>query len=218
MATEADIRQDIIDACLEMNASGLNQGTSGNISVRHEGMMLITPSATPYDRMTPDMIAAMDLTGEMTGEWEGPLKPSSEWRIHWQILTARTELSAVVHAHPVHCTALSMLRKPIPACHYMIAAFGGEDVRCSDYHVFGSPELADMVVAALKDRSACLMGSHGMVACGANLEQAMWRAVELETLAHQYYVASQMGDPVILSEAEIEETLRLFTGYGRQDG
>lgn len=218
MSTEADARKDIIAACLEMNASGLNQGTSGNISVRVGDRMLITPSAVPYDRMTPDMIAAMNLSGEMDGTWDGPKKPSTEWRIHWRLLKDRSDLTAIVHAHPTYCTTLAILREPIPACHYMIAAFGGMDVRCAGYHTFGSPELADMVVAAMEGRNACLLANHGMVAGGSGLAQAMWRAIELETIARQYCLARQLGDPVILSREEMDETFRMFAGYGVQDG
>ena len=217
MVTEADARQDIIDACLEMNANGLNQGTSGNISIRFEDRMLISPSATPYANMTPDMIASMDLSGEMTGIWEGPCKPSTEWRIHWQLLKNRADLSAIVHAHPTYCTSLAILRKPILACHYMIAAFGGMDVRCAGYHTFGSPELASMVIEAMQNRTACLLANHGMVAGGAGLKQAMWRAVELETIARQYYLAMRAGDPVLLSQDEMDETFRTFAGYGVQN-
>lgn len=217
MTTEADARQDIIAACLEMNANGLNQGTSGNISIRHGTRMLISPSAVPYDKLTPDMIASMELSEEMSGTWEGPMKPSTEWRIHWQLLKERPDITAVVHAHPTYCTTLAILRKNIPACHYMIAAFGGMDVRCAGYHTFGSPELADMVVEAMEGRTACLLANHGMVAGGKGIEQAMWRAIELETLARQYYLASQLGDPVILSDEQMEETFKKFAGYGVQD-
>ncbi len=217
MTTEADLRQEIVEACLEMNASGLNQGTSGNISVRLGNRMLISPSATPYCKMNPEMIASMDLSSEMTGEWEGPLRPSSEWRFHWRLLKERADISAVVHAHPPHCTALAVLRKPIPACHYMIAAFGGTDVRCAGYHSFGTSELAEAVVLAMKGRMACLMANHGMVAAGMGIEQAMWRTIELEAIARQYSLAKQLGDPVILSNEEIGETLDLFNGYGVQD-
>lgn len=217
MTTETDARLAIISACREMNASGLNQGTSGNISIRHEDRMLISPSAIPYDAMTPEMIAAVDLSGGMTETWDGPLKPSSEWRFHWKLLKERPDLTAIVHAHPTYCTALAILRKPIPACHYMIAAFGGVDVRCSDFHTFGTETLADMVVEAMTDRTACLLANHGMLAAGAGIAQAMWRAVELEAIARQYQLALQIGDPVILSDAQIAETLEAFAGYGVQD-
>jgi L-fuculose-phosphate aldolase len=216
MATEADSRRDIIEACLEMNALGLNQGTSGNISIRHEDRMLISPSATPYRKVTPEMIAAIDLSGEMPDTWEGPRKPSTEWRFHWLSMKHRADVTAVVHAHPTYCTALAMHRMTIPACHYMIAAFGGMDVRCADYATFGTPELAAHVVKALEGRSACLMANHGMVATGTGIEQAMWRAVELEAIARQYYLALQIGTPVMLSREAIDDTFRMFAGYGVQ--
>lgn len=198
-----------------MNASGLNQGTSGNISVRAGDAMLITPSAVPYEAMTPEMIARMPLDGD--GTWEGPAKPSSEWRFHLDILNARPDIGAVVHAHPIHCTALAMLGREIPAAHYMVAAFGGATVRCAPFAIFGTEELSRHAVTALEGRTACLMANHGAIALGSDLAQAMWRAEELETLAHQYVTALQIGVPVILSEADIAATLEKFGGYGRND-
>ena len=211
---ERGLRQAIIDKCRWMNASGLNQGTSGNISARWGDAMLITPSSTPYDAMTPEMIATMSLArGE--NAWSGPIKPSSEWRFHQAILASRPELGAVVHTHSVHATALSMTRKPIPPCHYMIATFGGSDVRVAEYATFGTEELSRNALKALDGRTACLLANHGMIACGRDLEQAMWRAVELETLARQYILALQAGAPVILSEADIAAAKAKFGGYGR---
>ena len=217
MATELDIRKDLIAACLEMNALGLSQGTSGNISVQYADRILISPSATPYTKMTPEMVAAIDLSDDMPERWEGPLKPSTEWRFHWLAMKQREDVTAVVHAHPPYATALSILRKPIPSCHYMITAFGGMDVRVADYATFGTVELAYHVVAALEGRTACLMANHGMVAAGVGLEQAMWRAGELEAIARQYHLALQSGKPHLLSEEQIEETKRMFKGYGVQD-
>ncbi len=212
--TEQSVRQQIIDACLQMNATGLNQGTSGNISVRVGARLLITPTSIPYEQMSTEMIASIDLSADMTDAWEGEAKPSSEWRFHWKILKNRPEFNAVVHAHPSYCTTLAILRKPIPACHYMVAAFGGADVKCSDYSAYGTEELADMALQAIEDRSACLLANHGMITAGESLEKAMWRAVELETLARQYWQALQAGAPVILSQKQIDETLARFAGYG----
>ena len=211
---EIDGRRALVEACKALNARGLSQGTSGNVSIRVGNTMLISPSATPYDSMTPETVAAMDLSGEMTGNWEGPLKPSTEWRIHWLLLKSRPEISAIVHAHPPHCTALAILRKPIPACHYMVAAFGGSDVRCAGYDTFGTEKLARMAVTAMKERTACLLANHGMITAGESIEKAMWRAVELETLAQQYWLALQLGDPVVLDDSMIAETLAGFAGYG----
>ena len=213
---EKDLRQAIIDKCRFMNASGLNQGTSGNISARFEDRMLITPSATPYDAMVPEMIASMPLEGEY-GAWDGPLKPSTEWRFHLDILRGRPDMGAVVHAHPTYCTALAMCRRGIPSAHYMIAAFGGTDVRCSGYATFGSAELSETALEALRDRTACLLANHGMIALGEGLEKAMWRAVELETIARQFWHTLQIGGPVLLTDEEIADTARGFGSYGVQE-
>ena len=210
-------RQAIVDACRAMNAAGLNQGTSGNISVRHEGTMLITPSATPYDEMRPEMIAAMPIEGAY-GSWSGPLRPSTEWRFHLDILRARPAAGAVVHAHPPFCTTLAVARRGIPACHYMIAAFGGDDVRCAPYATFGTAELSAHAVAALDGRTACLLANHGMITCAASLPRAMWLAVELETIARQYWQSLLIGGPVLLSPAEIAEAAAKFASYGAAAG
>ena len=211
---ERTLRQAVIDQCLWMNACGLNQGTSGNISVRYGKRMLITPSAVPYAEMEPEMLASLPLDGD--GAWDGPMKPSTEWRFHLDILIARPEVDAVVHAHPTYCTALAMNRRTIPAAHYMVAAFGGTDVRCSDYATFGTAALSKTALAALEERTACLLANHGMIALGETLEKAMWRAVELETLARQYCHALAIGTPVLLTDAEIAETAKKFGSYGLQ--
>jgi L-fuculose-phosphate aldolase len=217
---ERALRQAVIDKCLWMNTSGLNQGTSGNISVRHGEQMLITPSATAYEAMIPEMIATMPIVDARHpdyGRWEGPLKPSTEWRFHLDILNARPDAGAIVHAHPIYCTTLAIARRPIPAVHYMIAAFGGADIRCADYAMFGTEALSRMALKALEGRAACLLANHGSIAVGPGLDKAMWLATELEALAHQYFNALQIGGGVVLSDAEIAEALGAFAGYGLQD-
>jgi L-fuculose-phosphate aldolase len=212
---EKALRQEIIDKCRWMNAEGLNQGTSGNISARFGARMLITPSAIPYDAVTPEMIAAMPIDGDY-GSFEGPHNPSSEWRFHLDIMRARPEIGAIVHTHSTYATIIAITRREIPACHYMVAAFGGPNIRCAPYARYGTPELSAHAVEALKDRLGCLLGSHGMIALGADLGKAMWHAVELETLARQYYHSLLIGGPVILSDEQIAETANAMksSGYG----
>lgn len=212
---ERQLREAIIAKCRWMNASGLNQGTSGNISARYQDRMLITPSAIAYDAMMPDMIASMPLKG--AGDWDGPLKPSTEWRFHFDIMRARADVGGIVHTHSTYATVLAIARKSIPACHYMIAAFGGTDIRCAGYARYGTQELSDLALTALDQRNGCLLANHGMIAVGANLDKAMWFAVELETIARQYYLSLALGSPVILSDADIAETAKGFAGYGLQD-
>lgn len=214
---ERKLREDIIEKARWMNSSGLNQGTSGNLSARFGDRMLITPSAIPYDAMEPEMIAALPLDGDY-GSWEGPLRPSTEWRFHLDIMKARADVGSIVHTHSTFATVLAIARKPIPACHYMIAAFGGMDIRCADYATYGTKALSENALRALEGRTGCLLANHGMIATGANLDKAMWLAVELETIAKQYYHALLIGGPAVLSEAAIEETRRGFGTYGLQDG
>lgn len=212
---EHALRQSIVDHCIQMNESGLNQGTSGNISARCGDNMLITPSGRPYATMKADDIATMPIDGAY-GAWSGAFKPSSEWLFHLDIMKARPDVGAIVHTHSPFATILAMARKPIPACHYMIAAFGGNDVRCAGYARYGTKELSVEALKALEGRNGCLLANHGMIAVGATLEKAMWAAVELETIAKQYYHVLLIGGPVLLSDAQIEETLKSFATYGLQ--
>jgi len=206
-------REAIIHACRRMNALGINQGTSGNISVRHDDGMLVTPTSLPYEAMRPEDIVFM----KMNGERRGSRQPSSEWRFHLDILQARPEINAVVHAHPPYCTSLSILERGIPPIHYMIAVAGGSDVRCAPYATFGTSELSAHAVEALKDRKACLLAHHGMIAIGRTLEQAMRLAVEVETLARQYLTCLTIGEPPLLPEQEIANVLSRMANYGHRD-
>ncbi len=207
------VRTEIVAQCRAMNASGLNQGTSGNISARIGEVMLITPSAVPYDAMRPEMLTQMPLGGEY-GAWSGSHKPSSEWRFHLDIMRARPDIGAIVHCHPTYCAALAMLQKPILAAHYMIALFGGPSVRCTAYAPYGTKELSELAVAGIDGRYAVLLGNHGAIAAGATLAQAMHRMQELETLAKMYYLAIAVGRPVVLSDDEIMRTVERFKSYG----
>ncbi len=177
--------------------------------------MLITPSAVGYDVIAPDMVASMSLADD-TGAWDGPKKPSSEWRFHRDILRARPDINAVVHTHAPYSTILAVAHKPIPAIHYMIAAFGGPDIRVCDYARYGTAELSNNILAAMDGRNGCLMANHGMVVGGADLTRAMWLAGELEAMAHQYVHALAIGGAVVLSDAQIEETAKGFESYGVQ--
>ena len=211
---EQDKRQSIIDACRDMNRLGINQGTSGNISLRHGEGMLITPTSVPYDAMQANQIVFMTLDSD-----PGPTqRPSSEWRFHRDILKARPEVNAVVHAHPPFATILAIMGREIPAIHYMIACAGGDTIRCAPYATFGTEELSRHAVTALNDRSACLLDHHGMIVVGTSLAKAMWLAVEVETLARQYHGCLQIGKPPLLPSDEIERVRQRMAGYGMSDG
>jgi len=210
ITNEREKRQSIIDACRSMNALGINQGTSGNISLRHDAGLLITPTSVPYETMQPEQIVFM----AMDGSFDPAQRPSSEWRFHLDILKARPEVNAVVHAHPAYSTILAIMGLEIPPIHYMIAVAGGDNIRVAPYATFGTQELSEHAVRALEDRLACLLEHHGMIAVGPSLPKAMWLAVEVETLARQYHGCLQIGTPRLLSKAEIKNVLGRIAGYG----
>jgi len=208
--SENGLRKEIIVQCLAMNAAGLNQGTSGNLSVRHGEGMLITPSGVPYEQLESGDIVRV----EADGSYRHDLPPSSEWRFHRDIYLSKPDVNAIVHAHPPYCTALAICGLEIPAIHYMIAVSGGNSIRCAPYATYGTQDLSDAALAALEDRTACLLANHGMIATGPNLAKAMWIAIEVETLARQYVNVRQLGNPVILPDEEIDRVIEKFKTYG----
>ncbi len=210
---DLSLRAAIIARCRELDASGLNRGTSGNVSARDGDGMLITPSAVPCGDLRPEMIARISLEDE-TGAWTGPLKPSTEWCFHRDLMRARPEIGAIVHTHAPFSTILAIARRPIPAVHYMVAAFGGPEIRCAEYARFGTDELSRHVAAAMEGRNGCLMANHGMLTAGPDLSRATWLAHELEALAHQYYHALLIGGAHVLSDEQIAEVAQGFAGYG----
>lgn len=210
-----ELREAVIATARAMNASGINVNKSGNVSVRcrrgaHVGFLL-TPTGVPYDRLEPEDIVFIDAGGRSTGRCE----PSSEWRFHAAIHAARPELHAVVHTHSAHATALACHGLSIPAFHYMVAVAGGHDIRCADYATFGTQALADNALAALKDRKACLLAHHGVIACGSTLESALALAVEVENLARTYVIVRTLGEPRLLDASEMERVLERFRNYGQ---
>lgn len=204
---------DVLITARALNASGINRGTSGNVSARNgDGHFLITPTGMDYAGMLAEDIVLMG----MDGSYPGVRKPSSEWRFHRDIYIAKTEAGAVVHTHSPFATALACMGRDIPPFHYMIARFGGPDVRCAAYATFGTQELSDAALVALQGRRGCLLAHHGMIVCGADLKQALALAVELETLCEQYWRVLQIGPARLLPDDEMERVLQKFSAYGQQ--
>lgn len=205
------VREQIVAACKRLDTSGLNRGTSGNVSCRENDHFLITPTGIPAEEITPSKIVAVDYDGKVLGIG----RPSSEWHFHCDILKARPEINAVVHTHSPHATAIACLREDIPPFHYMIAVAGGDSIRCAPYALFGTEQLSRHAVEALDDRKACLLANHGMITLGRDLDEAMAVAVEVESLCQQYLLARQVGKPTLLSREEMQLVIERFKTYGR---
>lgn len=205
----------VLDAAQALNASGINAGTAGNVSCRTNNGMLITPSGVAYATMTESDIVAM--SSDATWTPTNGRRPSSEWRFHLDIYKSRPDVDAIVHAHPVNSTALAVHARGIDPFHYMVAVAGGHDIRCAKYATFGTQELSDNVLVALTDRQACLIEHHGIIAVGSALDSALALAVEVEVLAEQYIAALAIGEPPLLTTAQIDEVLIKMSspdGYG----
>lgn len=211
--TDADLRREMVATCRKMNSSGINQGTSGNLSVRAGDHFLITPSSLPYETMEPEDIVEMAFDGSYTGR-----RPSSEWRFHRDILKNRPDVEVVLHCHSIYATTLACHHKPLPAFHYMVGIAGGTTIRCARYATFGTQELSEAALEALEGRLACLLGQHGQISLGKTMESALWMATEVETLSRLYVQALTLGDPPILSDEEMDRVIgqmqRMSYGLG----
>jgi L-fuculose-phosphate aldolase len=205
-----DERAALVEYCLKMQADDLTVGTSGNLSVRSGHLIAITPSGVNYDDLTPEAICVIDLDGNVV---EADLDPSSEVPMHTSVYRA-TDAGAVVHTHPMYCTALSVLLDEVPPVHYMLALLGGP-VRVAPYARFGSPELAQGSVEAMADRTGVLLRNHGATTHGDTLAKAYTRSIYLEWVCRLYHQARLIGEPKLLTAEQLEEVGKVIDTYGQ---
>ena len=207
-----EICKELIKTCIEMESRGINQGTSGNLSIRYKNSFLITPSSISYNDMTPEDIVEMDWEGRFIGK-----QPSSEWRFHRDILKSRNDINVVLHCHSINATSLSCHNRNIPAFHYIVGLAGGNNIRCAKYATFGTQELSDNALIAIKDRLACLLGHHGMICLGKTLKQALMLGCEVEAMSKMYIKALSIGNTDILSEEEMVKVVKQMErmSYGK---
>ena len=206
------MHQKLLKTTQKLIETGLNKGTAGNVSVRHEGGFLVTPSGMEVAEMTAASMVHM----QFDGSYESGKIPSSEWRFHRDILQSRADIGAIVHTHSMFATTMACLHQDIPPFHYMIAVSGGDTIRCAPYALFGSQALSDGALQALQNSKACLLANHGMIALGRDLDEALSIAIEVENLCEQYWRVLQLNpNPPLLSDAEMREVFQQFKGYGK---
>ncbi len=210
--TEQQTRIALLQTSRRMVELGLNRGTAGNASVRCDGNILITPSALPVAEMNEEDLVLLDAAGKvLRGR-----KPSSEWRFHRDILDARPEIGAVLHMHSTYATTIACQGRDVPAVHYHIAIAGGDSIRCTPYTIFGEQNLSDLALEALRDRKACLLGNHGMIALGKDLDDALSVAQEVEFLCEIYWRTLAVGAPQILTAQQMHEVKQKFVEYKKR--
>jgi L-fuculose-phosphate aldolase len=204
-------REDLVWLYKELASRNMLVGSSGNVSARQGAFMLITPTGCDATTLAPDHIVTMNFDGQ-TGS---PLLPSSEWQLHAAIYEADRDAQVIVHTHSDHATALSCLNLPLPAFHYNVAEFGGEDVRCAPYATFGTPTLARLAAEAIQERTACLLANHGMIVHALTAPAALATAIRLEALCRQYLLARAAGTPRLLTRLEMHDAIARYATYGQ---
>ncbi|MFO1329544.1 MAG: class II aldolase/adducin family protein [Rubrivivax sp.] len=209
---DASARRAIVDTLRRMAALGLARGTAGNASVRAEGGFYVSPTGMDYATLSPDQVVRM----HWDGRFEGDVLPSSEWRFHRDVLRERPEFDAIVHTHSPCATAVAVLGHEIPAVHYMVAAAGGSTIPIARYATFGTEELSQAVVQALRGRRACLMAHHGVLAAHHTLERALALAVTVEEMAELYLRVLPHPPLRVLDDDEMARVLEKFRTYGQQ--
>jgi L-fuculose-phosphate aldolase len=225
MSTENSARDALLLTARALPARGLSHGSTGNVSMRWDRSgaagLLITPSALPFECCTSDDVVWMALDDRLSPAsprmLSGTRRPSSEWRFHHDLYVVRPELRSIVHAHAPQAAALSCLpavqAEGVPAFHYMVAAAGGESIRCARYASFGTAELSANVLEAMQGRRACLMAHHGLLAAGADLDAALALATEVEWLCAAYARTLALGGPKLLDSVEMQQVLERFADY-----
>jgi L-fuculose-phosphate aldolase len=209
---EQKLQTALLHTSRRMVELGLNRGTAGNASVRCGEHIIITPSALPVAEMSEQDMVLISLDGKVLHGG----KPSSEWRFHCDILNSRPEIGAVLHMHSTYATTIACLGKNVPAVHYHITIAGGDNIRCTPYTIFGEQNLSDLALETLQGRKACLLGNHGMIALGNNLNDALSVAQEVEFLCEIYWRTLQAGEPHILTTQQMHEVKAKFVEYKKR--
>ena len=208
-------RSEIIEYGKKLVENGLTKGTGGNLSIcdRESGLMAITPSGIDYFEIKPEEIVLIDI--ESGSIVEGEALPSSERDMHRIFYKYRTDIDAIIHTHTTFAATIACLNSDLPAVHYLVA-LAGPDVRCAKYATYGTVALAKNAFEVMKDRKACLLANHGMLAGGKSLAEAYNITEEIEFCCELYYRAKSIGDPVILPEDEMNRMIERFKNYGKR--
>lgn len=214
MVSHQSERKEIIKACLYLNKTGLNQGTSGNISIRvSQNEFLVTPSGIPFENLTLDKIVPVKIS---PAQYIGDYRPTSEWRMHRSVYRKfpLKEAGSVVHTHSHFSTTISCMRRSIPAFHYMVMVAGGSKIPCAEYATVGSTQLSDNIISVLKDGCrACLLANHGLLVYARTLRKALYIATEVENLARQYFHLLSSGQNfTILNDREMARVFEVTKG------
>lgn len=204
-------RELLIEYGKKLVDTGLTKGTGGNLSIRKDDYIAITPSGIDFYEIEKEDIVILDIKGNIV---DGTRKPSSELDMHLVTYQNRSDMNSIIHAHTTYLTVLACLRQDLKATHYMIA-LAGVDVKCADYATFGTKELAQNALKKMEGRNAVILANHGILAGSTDIHNAFNIVEELEYCAKIYVMAKSIGNPVILDDEEMNKMLKKFEVYGK---
>jgi L-fuculose-phosphate aldolase len=214
---EAGAREALVSAVRRLDDLGLNQNSSGNLSVRVGEALLVTPSGIPASQLRTDDLVLVDAEGRPSTP--GQRTPTSEWRLHTRIAARRPDVAAIVHTHSVEATAAAVAGSALPAVHYVVARFGADHLPCAPYATYGTTELASNVADTLGERGmAALMANHGAIALGTDLDDAVALAIDIEWFCAVVRRSGAYDHPRVLDAGEITRVAERYRTYGQQDG
>lgn len=212
-----NLRNELIETCLKLTKLQLLGivSTGGNVSYRDNetGYIGITPSGMSYGNIKPEDIVIVDEDGKI---FDGKRKPSIETPMHTGILKERRDINAVIHTHSLYATAYATLRKEMPVVTTELAMLLGLSVPVGDYGVPGSKELAMNMCSCLgKNGKVALLASHGALALGTDLSNALLLAHSLEEATKIYFTAVSMGKPAFITPEMVKELMVVAETYGQ---
>ncbi len=218
LSDSTTLRRAVIAACFYMrDRLGYFVGTWGNISVRVEGGLLVTPSRVRYEEVQPDDLVVVGWRG---GVVRGHRVPTSETELHRQLMLARPDLGAIVHSHSPWASVCACAHRSIPVLSDDMAEVIGGPVHCARYVPAGRHR--DLAQAARDtigpDACAVLLGNHGVVAAGRDLDEAVIAAQFVEKAAMVFIQAQAIGEiKPIPDELWREERHRYLFKYGKPE-
>ncbi|MFO8079012.1 MAG: class II aldolase/adducin family protein [Armatimonadota bacterium] len=211
MPTETELREAICEVGRRMWLRSQVAANDGNISARmDDGNILCTPTMVSKGFMNPEDLVKLAPDGCTIG----PGRPSSEALLHLACYCARSDIGAVVHAHPPHGTAFAALGKPVPTQYLTEIAVALWEVPCAEYGTPGSMEIPRSALPMLETADAFLLRNHGVVTVAPDVWEAYYRMETVEQGAKVATIIGQLGG----AEAFDEEQLRDLAAIRRESG
>jgi L-ribulose-5-phosphate 4-epimerase len=209
------LREIVCKCNQDLPKNGLVVMTSGNVSGRdpQTGLVVIKPSGYTFEELTPAHMVVVDHDGRVV---EGNLKPSTDTDTHLYVYQRRPDVFGIVHTHSTYASSFAALGQPIPACLTSCGMLGGE-IPIGGYAPIGGADIGQEIVDKIGRALAIVMQNHGVFTIGSSPQQATKMAVEVEEIAKITHLAMLRGQPIMLTESQLNYMVDLYTNkYGQR--